>query len=68
MSSSAWTYLGWTVLAGGLVLLQVTAVATGRWPTLADLIRAVTRRRAVQWSCLAGWLWLGWHVLVRSSR
>ena len=68
MSSSAWTYLGWAVVIGGLVLLEVTAMATRRWPTLTELIRALTLRRAGQRLALAGWLWLGWHVFVRSSR
>ena len=68
MSSATWTYLGWAVVAGALLLVQATAVATGRWPTLAGLIRELTRRRSAQRVCLAGWLWVGWHFFVRSSR
>jgi hypothetical protein len=56
------------MVAAGFAVLQAGAVATHRWATVADVVRALTRRRALQLACLAGWLWLGWHFFVRSSR
>jgi Family of unknown function (DUF6186) len=64
----AWGYLSWALVAGGFAVIQMGAVATRRWPTVAGVVRVLTRRRALQLVCLAGWLWLGWHFFVRSSR
>ncbi len=68
MTTRAWGYLVWALVAAGFAVLQVGAVATRRWATVADVVRGLTRRRALQLACLAGWLWLGWHFFVRSSR
>jgi hypothetical protein len=68
MTTRAWGYLGWALVAAGFAVVQVGALATRRWATVADVVRALTRRRALQLACLAGWLWLGWHFFVRSSR
>jgi hypothetical protein len=68
VTSRAWGYVGWVLVAAGFAAIQLSAVATRRWATVADLVRALTRRRTPQLACLAGWLWLGWHFFVRSSR
>jgi Family of unknown function (DUF6186) len=68
VTTRSWGYVGWAVLAVGFAVLQVGAMATRRWATVADVVRLLTRRRAVQVACLAGWLWLGWHFFVRASR
>jgi hypothetical protein len=63
-----WAFLVWAVLAAAFAVLALGAAATRRWATVGDVVRALIRRRAVQLACLAGWLWLGWHFFVRSSR
>jgi len=68
VTSRAATFLVWSSLAASLVIVQVVAVTTRRIPTLGDLIRTTVQRRAVRIICLAGWLWLGWHFFVRSTR
>jgi hypothetical protein len=68
VTTRAWGYFGWAVVAAGFALVELGAVVTGRWAMVADVVRALTRRRTLQLACLAGWLWLGWHFFVRSSR
>ncbi len=68
MSSRTLTFVGWGVVAAALVLVQVLAARGARVATLRVLLRSVTRARAGQVLALAGWLWVGWHVFVRSSR
>jgi hypothetical protein len=68
MSSRAVTFAGWAVLGAALVLVQVLAVRGARIASLRELLRTVTRARAGQVLALVGWLWVGWHVFVRSSR
>jgi len=68
MTSRAATFVVWGVLAAVLVATQVFAGATRRIPTVGAWIRALVRHPAVRVGVLAGWLWLGWHFFVRSSR
>ena len=69
MTSRAATFVVWGALAVALlVATQVFAVTTRRIPTVGALIRALVRRPGVRVVLLAGWLWLGWHFFVRSSR
>jgi hypothetical protein len=62
------------VLAGWVVLGLVTLVAEvvgllsgGRFPTLGDVLSFLMRSRAGRWLVLIGWVWLGWHLFVRSG-
>jgi hypothetical protein len=64
MTSRAATFVVW----GALVATQVFAVRTRRIPTVGAWIRTLVRRPGVRVVLLAGWLWLGWHFFVRSSR
>ena len=68
MTSRTATFVVWGALAVLLIATQVVAVTTRRIPTLADLIKAMTRRPVVRVVLLAVWLWAGWHFFVRSSR
>jgi hypothetical protein len=55
-------------LVAAFALTEVLALAGSRLPTLADLVRVLLEPRAGRWFLFAGWLWLGWHLFVRSSR
>ncbi|HEV7535189.1 MAG TPA: DUF6186 family protein [Acidimicrobiia bacterium] len=67
MSAPGGAYAGWAVVAGLFAALQAVALTTRRWPTMADLVHALTRPRGLRLFCLAGWLWLGWHLFARSG-
>ena len=68
MTTRELTFVVWGLLAAAFVVAQVVAVKTHRLPTLAELIRFLVRHPAARVAFLAGWLWLGWHFFVRSSR
>ncbi|HZD71879.1 MAG TPA: DUF6186 family protein [Actinomycetes bacterium] len=65
----------WTLtLAGWVVLGLATAVAgmagvlsNGRFPSLGDVLAFLMRARVGRWFVMIGWLWLGWHLFVRSG-
>ncbi len=60
------TLAGYAVLAAALVACQVVALVTRRIPTIGQVASAVARRPVGRWLLLAGWLWIGWHLFVRS--
>ncbi len=61
------TLAGYAMAALLLAGLQVASVASRRFPSIGQAAAVVTRRRAGRYLVLAGWLWLGWHLFVRSS-
>jgi len=68
MTSRTATFVVWGVLAAVLVATELFAITTRRIPTVGAWIRTLVRNPAVRVVLLAGWLWLGWHFFVRSSR
>ncbi len=60
------TLFGYAVIAAALVGYQLAALVWRRIPTIGQAASFVTRRRAGRWFILAGWLWAGWHLFVRS--
>jgi hypothetical protein len=60
------TLAGYAVLAAALLAGQAVALVTGRIPTLGQAASVVARRPVGRWAVLAGWLWIGWHLFVRS--
>ena len=64
--SRAVTLAGYAVLAAALVACQVAALVTRRVPTLGQVASGVARRPGGRWILLAAWLWVGWHLFVRS--
>ena len=58
---------GYVVLVSAMVILQVSAVLGGRFPTLGSTLRLVTAGRTGRLIVLAAWLWLGWHLFVRGN-
>jgi hypothetical protein len=37
-----------------------------RWPPITDIFRDVIRYPAGRWLLFGLWLWLGWHLFVRT--
>ena len=60
------TLAGYVVLALALVVCEVVALLTRRIPTLGQAASGVARRPVGRWVLLSGWLWIGWHLFVRS--
>lgn len=60
------TLAGYVLLAAALLAAQVVALVTGRIPTLGQAASAAARRPVGRWALLAGWMWVGWHLFVRS--
>jgi len=59
--------IGWAVIIGAFVAWEGLGVVNDhdRWPTISDMLRAVTRPVAGRWILFSLWLWLGWHLFVR---
>jgi Family of unknown function (DUF6256)/Family of unknown function (DUF6186) len=58
---------GWVVIIGLVLAWEGLGLAFARegWPSMSDLLRAVSRPAAGRWILLALWIWLGWHLFVR---
>jgi uncharacterized protein DUF6186 len=62
------SYATWAALAVGMLVAAIIGcVARTRFPTAGDLLHALLEPRIGRWVFLLGWLWLGWHLLVRTS-
>jgi hypothetical protein len=61
---------GWVVIIGLVLAWEGLGLAFARegWPSMSDLLRAVSRPLAGRWILLALWIWLGWHLFVRGWR
>ena len=63
------TLVGWGVIAVALGAVVVVAWSShGRFPDGVALLRAGMRNRLARVLVLAGWVWVGWHFFVRTSR
>ena len=60
------TLLGFGLIAVALVACQVAGLLSDRVPTIGRVVSLVVSRRPARWLLLGGWLWAGWHLLVRS--
>ncbi|HZD38383.1 MAG TPA: DUF6186 family protein [Actinomycetes bacterium] len=59
---------GWIVLGLATIGAEVVGlVSGGRFPTLGDVLSFLMRSRIGRWFVLIGWIWLGWHLFVRSG-
>ncbi len=68
MSTRLITYIGWGVLLAAAVTTQAIGATSNRVATVGQLIRRLTARATLRAIALVGWLWVGWHFFVRSSR
>lgn len=65
MTSRTFGLIGWGVVFALVFVWQGLAMARRSWPTLSGLLEAVTSPPA-RWAAFALWLWVGWHVFVRT--
>jgi hypothetical protein len=61
------TLAGYIVIVLAIVANEVAARRRDDAATLADAVAAFARTRIGKWVMLAGWLWLGWHLFVRTG-
>lgn len=60
------TLVGYGLIAAALLGCQLASLVWRRIPTIGQAASVVAGRRAGRWLLLAGWLWAGWHLFVRS--
>lgn len=60
------TVVGYLLIAAAAVGYQLAGLALGRTPTVGHVLSLLARHRPGRWTVLAGWLWVGWHLFVRS--
>jgi hypothetical protein len=60
------TVAGYAVIAVAMAALQLASLLSNRIPTIGQATATVTRRRPGRYLLLATWLWVGWHLFVRS--
>lgn len=61
------TLVGYCVIAAALLACQVASRVSCHIPSIGQFVSLVASRRAGRWLLLAGWLWMGWHLFVRTS-
>ena len=64
--SRAVTLVGYCVIAAATVSCQVASLLSPRIPSIGQMASLIASRRPGRWLLLAGWLWIGWHLFVRS--
>lgn len=58
---------GWLVIVGALLAWQGLGLARGpEWPTMSDFLRAFMGPLLGRAIVFGVWLWIGWHLFVRS--
>ena len=65
MSRTA-TLVGYCVIAAAFLGCQLASLVSPRIPSIGQLASLIASRRAGRWLLLGGWLWIGWHLFVRS--
>jgi hypothetical protein len=60
------TLAGYACLGVAAVAYQLAGTVRRRTPTLGDALRLLTRSLLGRLLLLGGWMWLGWHLFVRS--
>lgn len=58
---------GYGVILAAFVVYEVIALVRPGVPTLGDGAARLGRSRGRRWAVLVGWLWIGWHLFVRST-
>ncbi len=67
MSTRDAVITGYIVILAAFLAYELVTLAHPKLPSLGDGIDTMVRSRAWRWALLIGWLWLGWHLFVRST-
>jgi hypothetical protein len=57
----------WGVVWSALVALQVVTARSDRADSIGPIVQFVRRWWVGRWILLAAWVWLGWHLFVRTN-
>ncbi len=57
--------IAWGVLLAAFAGWEIVTLFHEDFPTVGDLLRFCLRPRGGRYVMFAGWLWLGWHFLIR---
>jgi hypothetical protein len=57
----------WVLIAACLVGWQLFTMLSKRLPTVAIVFQQARRFWPTRWLVLLVWVWLGWHLFVRTS-
>jgi hypothetical protein len=60
------TVIGYCVIAAALLGCQMASLVSRRIASIGQVVSQIASRRAGRWLLLSGWLWVGWHLFVRS--
>lgn len=60
------TLAGYWMIATALLACQAASLLWRRIPSIGQVVSLIASRRVGRWLLLAGWLWVGWHLFVRS--
>ena len=60
------TLAGYCLLAAALLGCQMASLVSLRMASIGQMASLIASRRVGRWLLLAGWLWVGWHLFVRS--
>jgi hypothetical protein len=60
------TFAGYIVIVVAMIVYELFARARQR-ATFADAVTAITSTRVGKGLLVLGWLWLGWHLFVRTG-
>ena len=60
------TLVGYCVIAAGVLGCHLASLVSRRMPSIGQSASLIASRRAGRCLLLAGWLWIGWHLFVRS--
>jgi hypothetical protein len=65
---SDWTLniIIWAVVWSALAVLQVIAARHDDVASFGTIVRFLRRWWVTRWVMLAFWVWLGWHIFVRT--
>jgi hypothetical protein len=66
MTSRGVTLAGYALIALVAIALEVVSRRSRRLATLGDVVACGLRRWPCRVLLQAGWLWLGWHLFVRT--
>ena len=57
----------WAVLWTLILSWALVTALKPRLPSVADLTRFARRYWLLRWALIAFWVWLGWHLFVRTT-